>query len=67
MLVESTPGTMSALAANGLKADLDPAPGWVVRDRQLVVAVHEPTETVVIGGINKQVAADQRFLNTPTN
>jgi hypothetical protein len=67
VLVETAPDTMSGLAATGIKTDLDPAPGWVVHHDQLVVAVHEPSETVVIGGINKQVAADQLFLNTPTN
>ena len=65
LLVESTPGTLTTLTAGGMKTNLDPAPGWAVRHDQLVVALHEPSETVMIAGLTKRAATDQLFLNTP--
>ncbi|MDX2342657.1 MAG: hypothetical protein QNL12_02440 [Acidimicrobiia bacterium] len=60
-LIESTPGTLSALVGNGAKSDLDPGPGWAVRQDRIVIAFHEPAETVLIAGLTKNPAADQPF------
>ena len=56
-LIESTPGTLSALVGNGAKSDLDPGPGWAVRQDRIVIAFHEPSETVLIAGLTKKAAA----------
>ena len=66
VLIESVPGTLSVLVSSGAKSDLDPGPGWVVCNYRTVVAYHEPSETLMIAGLTKKVAADPFFLATPT-
>ncbi len=64
-LIESTPGTLSALVGSGAKGDLDPGPGCAVRQDRTVIAFHEPTETVLIAGLTKKADAGTHRCEFP--